>query len=460
MLWESRQVGFFELLEAFDWPETLFLVSRWAYGWLPPSKIKDFIGSFGQLSKGKKTKILVDAVYAALTLLPDFKPPGWSLDERENLEAERRRRQQQQQDQKKRQSSDVSDAPRASQKESITPMLTERQSLKALGVTLDTSRGQCDSGSSSGSDGEVGEVEEGVDDSGEVEKDRGRNNEEKSTVIRKVTKGSGDGGGSKKKRKPVPAGHVTDSAGTVARAKKARKSGDGRPSMGIVIPEPELDVIESDSDDETPLQSVAKRLRDERKDSSRHVKDRPVSPSGGGGGGEAAGRNARRAADEEGEEAAGRSHAGASAGAGAAGEPSEVVQRMDPRKRQLAQWSAAADDGGAAAAAASAAAAAATAAAEHRCLFVGNLPHGALPASVPRARRLRVAPPGPTQKRTHTPQRPRGRIGHVRRADARPGPALAVGPRAELCAPSRRAATWGGDAGGAANAREFQVRDP
>jgi len=43
-----------------------WLAGRWAYGWLPASKIKDFEGGFQSLAKSKTSKIFIEQVRQAV----------------------------------------------------------------------------------------------------------------------------------------------------------------------------------------------------------------------------------------------------------------------------------------------------------------------------------------------------------------------------------------------------------
>ena len=57
------------LVHYFDaWADVHNTPSKWAYGWLPPSKIKDFQGGFQSLSKAKTSKMFIEQVQGSTRL--------------------------------------------------------------------------------------------------------------------------------------------------------------------------------------------------------------------------------------------------------------------------------------------------------------------------------------------------------------------------------------------------------
>ncbi|KAJ1485595.1 hypothetical protein T484DRAFT_1792826 [Baffinella frigidus] len=108
-----------------EWEEVSSKPTRWAYGWLPVSKIKDFEGGFASLSKSRKSKIFTDSIEAALSI-STFKPDGWARPEPAPT---------------KKPAVEASEKPAVKAAAAAVPSgaikpLTERQQLKALGVKM------------------------------------------------------------------------------------------------------------------------------------------------------------------------------------------------------------------------------------------------------------------------------------------------------------------------------------
>eukprot|EP00292_Cryptomonas_paramecium_P008890 CAMPEP_0113684976 /NCGR_PEP_ID=MMETSP0038_2-20120614/14363_1 /TAXON_ID=2898 /ORGANISM="Cryptomonas paramecium" /LENGTH=287 /DNA_ID=CAMNT_0000604907 /DNA_START=70 /DNA_END=930 /DNA_ORIENTATION=+ /assembly_acc=CAM_ASM_000170 len=231
-----------------DWVEYSKKADKWAYGWLPASKIKDFIGSFEQLSKGKKPKIFLDAVYAALALMPDFKPTGWSREEREQVEEEEKKRRQAQQEQKRKPQEDGNDSPRPQTTKEQKAPLTERQQLKLLGVHIGSDNSDSDGAHSEASEADNAEP---VRAPPSTSKKRPADASPKPAPVPAAKAKS-------KKKAPAKKRAAGGEAAGERPSKKKKKAAGGGAKESLTIPEPIMDVTDEEvsasgsSEDEAP----------------------------------------------------------------------------------------------------------------------------------------------------------------------------------------------------------------
>lgn len=170
------------------------MADRWAYGWLSLSKIQDFEGGFDLLSKSKKSKIFLDAVLAALSLMENFNPQGWGVKGtmEERVVDKNAKNKQMSKDAAVKQ--EQVDAAKKGQKMDLSkpaPMLPERQQLKLHGVPIDTGGRSDDEEEKEGDstdDGgdkakeEAKDTSKGANDKNKTEVSSGREGEEEEEV--------------------------------------------------------------------------------------------------------------------------------------------------------------------------------------------------------------------------------------------------------------------------------------
>ena len=129
------------LVHYFDgWAEVHDTPSLWAYGWLKPTQIKDFEGSFQKLSKLKTSKMFIEQIGNALALCPDFKPEGWDMSAvMAAAEAAKAAKKPPVKKEKNPEDSEKLGSKKTKEGYVLDPSkpLTERQQLKLLGVKTD-----------------------------------------------------------------------------------------------------------------------------------------------------------------------------------------------------------------------------------------------------------------------------------------------------------------------------------
>ena len=295
-------------------PPNSFPLLRWFYGWIPPTKIREFEGAFEELCKKNKSKIFVEAVEHALKLAGDFKPDGWTAERVADKPPAKVAK-------KAAEPASIYTASRRGEAVANPALMTERQQLKMLGVKVD---GETSSSEEEEEEEEEDEVDKEAKERKEKEKEEKRRlREEKKEARRKEReerkeeerreeerkekekedkrkaaaeekkKAAASAAAAAKKAKADSetgkAGKTAEKSDAAGGKKGPREKATARvktPSAGskLTIPEPDLGGIDSDSEEEQgqiEVQEVAPEKKAAASVSRGGGKDREKNRGGG-----------------------------------------------------------------------------------------------------------------------------------------------------------------------------------